>query len=468
MMTGANALGFDRVSQSWVADAAGRSVGQVPPLDGALLVDEAALSDGGEDFGHIQCRRPLAVLEPGSSEDVVRMVNFAREQGIRIGARGRGSSVFGQSLVEGGILIKMQAFNPAPVFGADRVQVSAGRSWTEVLALTLPRGLRPPVLTHNTELSVGGTLSVGGMDGGSYRHGGQVDNVLELEVVTGEGSLETCSATRLPELFNAVLAGLGQCAIILRATLRLVPAGSHVRIFELLYPDLNTMLDDERLMVADGRVDRISGYLFPSVGGKWRYYIQADHNFAPPDEPGKELLPPGMKYMRGFERVYSMPYFDFVTHNPRQTDLGQTGRIKLPHPWLDVFVPASEADQYLADTMGKLTPADIGVDFPISFFFVNTAACTRPLLRLPDEPLACLWNLMTTMPDREAADRIVDLNRQFFDRARAVGGKHLPVSAMPLSRQDWQEHFDPYWEQFVRAKHRFDPDNILSPGPGIF
>jgi len=466
-MRQASALGFDRASKSWVTDAGG-SVGRVPPLDGVLLVDNAALDEGGQDFGHILRRRPTAVLEPGSSEDVVRMVNFAREQGIKIGARGRGSSVFGQSQVEGGILIRMQAYSPVPVFGENWVWVGAGRSWTEVLGLTLERGLRPPVLTHNTELSVGGTLSVGGMDGGSYRHGGQVDNVLELEVVTGEGRLETCSPTQLAELFDAILAGLGQCGIIVRAKLRLVPAGTQVRIFELLYPDLETMLQDERLMVADGRIDRISGYLFPSISGRWRYYVQADHNFSPSDEPGMDLLPAGLNHLHGFERVYSMPYFDFVTHNPRQTDLGQSGKIKLPHPWLDVFVPDSKADQYLAETMGTLTPADIGVDFPISFFFINTEACSRPLLRLPDEPSACLWNLMTTMPDQAAAERVVALNRQFFDRARAVGGKHLPVSAMPLSREDWQEHFDPYWDQLVNAKARFDPDNILSPGPGIF
>jgi cytokinin dehydrogenase len=463
-----NTLAFDRGTRSWVTQAPGQLAPLIPQLDGGLLIDESALEDGGEDFGHLRRRRPIAVLEPGSAKDVVRMVTFAREQGLKIGARGRSSSVFGQSLVEGGILIKMQAFDPPPVFGDGWVWVSAGRSWTEVLAMTLQRGLRPPVLTHNTELSVGGTLSVGGMDGGSYRHGGQVDNVLELEVATGEGRLVTCSATQMPDLFNAVLAGLGQCAIVLRAKLRLIPAGSHVRVYELLYPDLETMLDDERGMVADGRIDRISGYIFPSVSGRWRYYIQADHNFAAPDEPGMELLPARSKHLRGFERVYSMSYFDFVTHNPRQADLNKTGRIKLQHPWLDVFVPDSKANQYLAETMGILTPADIGVDFPISFFFVSTVACKRPLLRLPSEPSACLWNLMTTATDPVAAEKNVAMNRRFFDQARAVGGKHLPVSAMPLSRQDWEEHFDPFWETLVAAKRRFDPDNILTPGPGMF
>lgn len=467
-MEEAQALAFDAASRSWVQETSGQTAARVPPLDGALRIDEAALLAAAQDFGHLRNRRPIAVLEPGSYEDVVRMVNFARENRIKIGARGEGSSVYGQSQVEGGIVVRMSALNRPPVFGENWVQVNSGLTWSEVLAATLERGLRPPVLTHNVELSVGGTLSVGGMDGGSYRHGAQVDNVLELLVVTGEGRLETCSPAQQPELFDAMLAGLGQCGLILRATLRLIPAGTHARVFELLYPDLNTMLADERLLVDDGKIDRISGYVFPSASGRWSYYIQADLNFSPPEPPDKDVLPAGLHHLRGFERIYTQPYFDFVANNPRQAALKASGRIQLPHPWLDVFIPDAAADQYLADTFGKLTPADIGVDFPISFFFIKTAACTRPLLRLPDSESACLFNLMTTITDPGSTERMVAQNRHFFDRARQVGGKHLPVSAMTLSRQDWQEHFEPHWDRFTTAKRRFDPDNILSPGPGIF
>ena len=463
-----NILGFDRAGLTWVTRGSAQPAVKVPPLDGTLRIDATALEAAGEDFGHLRRRRPLAVLEPGSDEDVVRMVRFAREQGLKIGARGGGSSVYGQSQVEGGILVKMSAMNRPPVFDGERAVVGAGLTWARVLADSLKHGLRPPVLTHNVELSVGGTLSVGGMDGGSYRHGAQLDNVLELTVVTGEGKLETCSAERLPELFEAVLGGLGQCALILRAALRLIPGHTHARVFELLYPDLPTMLADERLLVADGRLDRISGYVFPSANGRWSYYIQADTGFTPPAEPDTEVLPAGLGNLRGFERIYTAPYYDFVANNPRQAALKASGRIKLPHPWLDVFVPDSAADRYLADTFGTLSPADIGVDFPISFFFVNTTVCRRPLLRLPDEASACLFNLMTTATDAQAAEKMVAMNRRFFDRARQVGGKQLPVCAMPLSQQDWREHYGPAWGQFNAAKRRFDPDKILSPGPGIF
>ncbi len=82
---------------------------------------------------------------------------------------------------------------------------------------------------------VGGTLSVGGIGGASPHYGAQVDTVLELEVVTGAGRRIRCSPGRHLELFQAVLAGLGQCAVLVRATLRLLPAPSRVRHYRLGY-----------------------------------------------------------------------------------------------------------------------------------------------------------------------------------------------------------------------------------------
>ena len=461
-------LGFDPASKSWETKTSRPVPVRAPALDGALLIDEAALSAAAEDFGHMRHHRPIAVLEPGSNEDIVKMVNFAREQGIKIGARGWGYSVYGQSQVVGGIVVRMSTFIKPPIFGTDQVEVSAGMTWSEVLAATLEHGLRPPVLTNDLELSVGGTLSFGGIDGGTYRHGAQVDNVLELQVVTGEGRLERCSPTRLPQLFDAVLAGQGQCAIIVRATLRLIPAQTHARVFELLYSDLSSMLADQRRLIAGERFDRISGCIRPSPRGRWFYYIQAECNFTPPNEPDKEILPAELHHLSGFERLYTLPYFDCVVRNPRFTAIRGSGEVELPHPWLNIFLPDSVIDQYLAETFGTLTPADIGIDFPVTFFFIKTGICTHPLLRLPEEASGFLFHLMGTLPDQESAARMIDRFRGFFEKARELGGKQYPINSLPFSREDWQEHFHPYWEQFVDAKHRFDPDNILTPGPGIF
>jgi len=60
----------------------------------------------------------------------------------------------------------------------------------------------------------------------------------------------------------------------------------------------------------------------------------------------------------------------------------------------------------------------------------------------PDEPCVCL---------RETAS---------FSSAHQMGGKHYPIGAISLTKEDWRQHFDSYWEQFESAKRRFDPDDI--------
>jgi cytokinin dehydrogenase len=73
--------------------------------------------------------------------------------------------------------------------------------------------LTVPVIA-DTFLSVGGTISTGGFGVTTYNLGLQVDHVQELEVVTGNGQIITCSDERDRDLFNAMLGGLGQCGII--------------------------------------------------------------------------------------------------------------------------------------------------------------------------------------------------------------------------------------------------------------
>ena len=65
--------------------------------------------------------------------------------------------------------------------------VDAGATWSTVVDATLPYGRTPPVLTPYLELSVGGTLAVGGMGGTTSRHGMQTDNVLAMSVLTRGG-----------------------------------------------------------------------------------------------------------------------------------------------------------------------------------------------------------------------------------------------------------------------------------------
>ena len=63
---------------------------------------------------------------------------------------------------------------------------------------------------------------------------------------------------------------------------------------------------------------------------------------------------------------------------------------------------------------------------------------------------------------------MVEANRVLFEQVRALGGNRYAIGAIPFSQADWRQHFGPVWPLLVEAKRRYDPDNILAPGQGIF
>ncbi len=464
-------IGFDPVGRRWVAGTEVRaSAIRVPPLKGRLLFSDAVLSADGDDFGHLARNRPSAVLRPGDADDIAVMLRFCREQRIPAAPRGQGHATYGQAQVGGGLVIETGTLDAIRV-GADSVEVEAGARWSSVLGATLPHGLTPPVLTDYLELSVGGTLSVGGIGGMSPHYGAQVDNVLELEVVTGTGQRVVCSPARAPELFYAVLAGLGQCAVLVRATLRLGPAPRRVRRYILYYPSVGALTADQRLVQADGRFSFVAGEakLNPDGPG-WRYYLEAAayYDSAGPDDAA---LTGDLHFERGTGRVSDLSYGDFLDRlAPGVALLESAGEWRHPHPWWNFFLPGRVTDPFVSGVMAGLTEADIGASGVILLYPLLRRTLRAPLLRVPDEPDIFLFALLRTADSGSAlsADAMLSGNRSLFEEARALGGYPYPVGSIPMTSRDWQEHFGPQWPFLASARDRYDPDGILTPGPGIF
>ena len=470
---GALIIGFDPVSRSWVADPALHApVLPIPRLKGRLLFGQAALSAAADDFGHIVHRRPWAALQPGDIDDIVIMLRFCNEHRILAAPRGQGHATYGQAQVKGRLVIEMATLDAISV-GTDTVTVEAGARWSSLVQATLPHRLTPPVLTDYLELSVGGTLSAGGVGGASPHYGAQVDNVLELEVVTGAGERMVCSPAQHPELFTVVLAGLGQCAVLVRATLRLLRAPRHVRHYILYYPSADALTADQRLVQADGRFSFVEGEaeLNPNGPG-WLYYLEAGayYDSVPPDD---QKLIGDLHYERGTQQISDLGYLAFLDRLASAVAyLESTGEWYDPHPWWNMFLPDSVTDAFVSGVMAGLTEADIGASGVILLYPLRRSVLQAPLLRVPDEPVIFLFSVLrTAAPDSggalSAAEMISD-NRALFAQARELGGYEYPIGSIPMMPSDWREHFGPEWPFLAAARRRYDPSGILTPGQGIF
>jgi FAD/FMN-containing dehydrogenase len=436
-----------------------------PRFDGVLRTDEVSISAAADDFGHLVCRRPAAVLEAASTEDVARLVRHARGAGVRVSPRGQGHSVYGQAQVEGGVVVDLGRLNRIHFLTRRRAVVEAGLRWSDLVRRSLDSGVIPPVLPDYLGLSVGGTLSVGGITGTSFRHGAQVDNVEELVVVTGDGQVVSCSEAEEPELFEVSLAGLGQAGIIVRATLRLVDAAPAVRVFRLSYSDPATMTAELGALAFEPRFDYLLGIVKPGPGGGWDASIEAAVYGGRAASDDRRLA--GLGQVRGTEQVELRTGEEWTRRVDESVaalqDLGVWG---YPHPWLDLFVPGSAIDVLLPEVLASPAVQGIGPT-RVLLYPLLISRFRRPLLRLPDEEVVFLVDVLSTVPPGATAT-VVRANRALFERNRDLGGTLYPISAVPLFPADWERHFGPEWPRLTEAKRQFDPGGVLSPGPGVF
>ena len=441
-----------------------------PPLDGELRFDDATLGAAADDFGHLVHRRPQAVLLPASARDVSTVVGWAGAHGLQVAAQGRRHSVYGRGQVHEGVAVDMSTLRAVGDVDGDRIVVDAGATWSDVLAKTIPLGLTPPVLTEYLDLSVGGTLVVGGVGAATSRHGVQADNVVELEVVTGDGRLVTCSRHEHADLFDAVRAGLAQVALITRATLPLVPAPEQVRRFLLFYRDLPSMIADARLLDGDGRFDTVQGGVLPTPDG-WRYRLDAVAGFVGDDPPDDGALLAGLSDERDAAEIATLPYLGYLQRFAVLEELLRAnGQWFHPHPWVLTFVGDSQVESVVGDVLASIDPADLGTYGQVVLSAFPRTAVRAPLLRLPDDDRCYAFNLIRvpTTDDADEAARLVESNRAVHERVLAGGGTLYPVSAFPMSPDDWRRHFGPRWRRLRAAKRAFDPNRVLTPGYELF
>ncbi|MEU8803173.1 FAD-binding protein [Spirillospora sp. NPDC048819] len=362
------------------------------------------------DFGGIVERSPVRVVRPGSVREVADAVREADAQGVDVVPRGSGHSTFGQSLTAG-VSLDLRGLTGVEA-GARQAAAAAGASWRDVLAATLPHGLTPPVLTDYLDVTVGGTISAGGVGGTSHVHGTQADNVLALDVVAG-GEPVTCSPAARPDLFDAVRGGLGRHGVITGATLRLVPAPERVLCCTIPCRDAEDVLRVQR----EVRADDVSAQVKPSEDG-WVFEAKA------------VLYGDGREPPPGTAETEELPYIDFCDRmRPDVEELIALGEWARPHPWGMVFLPASRAAAVIESTLAAMTPDGLGLSGVILIKALRIGHV--PMLNALGDPV--LFSVLrTASPGHASVPEMLAANRALLDRARAVGGTPYGVGSIPV------------------------------------
>jgi FAD/FMN-containing dehydrogenase len=173
-------------------------------------------------------RRPAYIVRCTGVADVVAAVRFAREHDLEITVRGGGHNVAGTAVCDDGIVIDLSEMRAVQVDPAGRTAwVQGGALWGDVDHETQAHGLATTggIVGHT---GVAGLTLGGGIGFLMRQYGLAVDNLLDAEVVTAEGSIVHASADERPDLFWALRGGGGNFGVVTSFRFALHPLGPTV------------------------------------------------------------------------------------------------------------------------------------------------------------------------------------------------------------------------------------------------
>lgn len=432
-----------------------------------MLADGPVLDAFSRDFGGICHAQPAAVFSPSTTQALQQVVAYAHEHGLPLTVRAHGLSQGGQTVPEpGGLTLHMDQFRAVHAREGESIWVDANASWSELLAETLPHARVPYVTPYNTNLSVAGLISVGGVGAASFKHGIAASHVRALEVVTADGAIQRIGAESA--LFHACLGGLGQFGVITRAAIALKPCARQVRTYTLVYADEAQWLQD--LAAFKRHADFIETVCTPALLGtrasprgrqpfaQWLYAMQVSFEY---DTGAPELASveaPIEPWKIADCQDETMAEY-LLRHNTRFHAMKLSGQWALQHPWYECLVPQQVA---LAELGGLLRSLPL---YFATLVHVVPIARSQPsgFFMAPDQPEFVSLMILNPGVPAPLVPGCLDAIKALDERLLSQGGKRYASGFLgsPLPPGYWETHFGDRHAGWTALKHRYDPKGIF-------
>jgi FAD/FMN-containing dehydrogenase len=170
-------------------------------------------------------QRPAAVAEPETVSDVVAIVKFARERGLRLAAQGTGhsASALAEASLHHTILVKTHRMRVVEIDPESRrARAQAGALWADVVGPASEHGLAA-LAGSSHDVGVVGYCLGGGLSWLARKHGLAANSVAAVQIVTADGRVVVADANHEADLFWAVRGGGGNFGIVTAVELELYP-----------------------------------------------------------------------------------------------------------------------------------------------------------------------------------------------------------------------------------------------------
>jgi FAD/FMN-containing dehydrogenase len=191
---------------------------------GALVLPrEAGWESATEAFNLAFAQNPALVALPADEDDVIAVVNFAREHGMRLAPQRTGHNAEPLGAMDDVLLVRTDALQGVEIDPVRRIaRVRSGSKWGDVVPQASELGLA--ALHGSTpDVSVAGYSLGGGVGWYARKHGLATNSVTAIELVTADGRLRRVDQDHEPELFWALRGGGGNFGIVTALEFRLHP-----------------------------------------------------------------------------------------------------------------------------------------------------------------------------------------------------------------------------------------------------
>jgi FAD binding domain/Berberine and berberine like len=168
-------------------------------------------------------QRPVAVVRPESAQDVVAVVEVAREHGLRVAPQGTGHGAAPRASLNRSVLVDMSQMNSVKIDpGERRARLQAGAQWQHVVGPAAEHGLAG-LAGSAPDVCVTGYVLGGGVGWMIRRYGLAANSIRAAEVVTADGRQVRAGADSDPDLLWALRGGGGSFGIVTALELDLFP-----------------------------------------------------------------------------------------------------------------------------------------------------------------------------------------------------------------------------------------------------
>ena len=442
----------------------------VAALDGSVLhPEDEQFAESVALWNGMIRTRPAVVVRPQNTDDVVRAVNFVREQGVQISIKGGGHNIAGLSLCDGGITLDMSAMKGVDVDpDAGIARVGAGCLLGDIDRATQEHGLATTLGFVSLTGAAGLTLG-GGFGYLTRRFGWTVDDLEEVEIVTADGTVRRASRTENEDLFWGLRGGGGNFGVVTEFTYRLHAVGPRIVGGIIAWPasEADGVLDLYRRATASApreltlvvlrRNAPPAPWLPESAHGTPIIAIVACHS-GPLEQAAADLAP---------IKSHGTPLADLIQerdYTGQQTLLDATQPKGNHYYWKSEWLPELSdgvIDAYQAQFVGLEAPAN-----QIVLFHVTGAINEHPeddgAVGNRDAAYAVVIQSMWR-PDVAAADANRTWVRNAWEAMRpfSTGGNYVNFQTADESHERTAESYRGNYERLAEIKAKYDPDNLF-------